>query len=137
MCQIDYCDERVLVLSENIRQARKEHKCAECNRAIEPGEKYLVESYIYDGEFTMHKTCTHCQVARDWLAKECGGWLYSGVYEDIREHVSEGCYGLPVARLAAGMRRRWRLRDQKLMPIPRLPLTSIEKVAYNDQTGGE
>jgi hypothetical protein len=124
MCMIDYCDERATVLHEQNRVARKQHKCSECQRQILTGEQYMHEAIVNDSSVDIFRTCEHCQVVREWLSEECGGWAYGGVEEDIREHFYEG-YGLPVGRLAAGMSRHWRRRDGRLMPVPVCPPTSI------------
>lgn len=125
MCMIDMADERVTVISERIGRARKQHKCDECSRRIEPGEQYLAEFYKSDGRTENHKTCSHCQVVRKWLNDECGGWIYGGVEEDIREHSWEG-HGIRVKMMAVGMERYWRRRDGRMWPIPRLPKTTHE-----------
>lgn len=127
MCMIDYAEDRVTVLHERVYSARKEHKCDECGRGILPGERYTVERYVYDGGATTHKTCRHCKVVRDWLNAECGGFLYTGVREDIQEHADEGHYGFGVKLLSIGIERRWRRRDGRLWPTPRLPKTTHEK----------
>jgi hypothetical protein len=129
MCMIDDCDERSTVLGESHPVARKKHKCGECRRVIEPGERYLAESLLFEGEVSTHKTCAHCEVARDWLARECGGWIYSGVAEDIREHVTSGYYGMAVARMAVGMSWKWRGKNGELFPVPSLPKTTHEEGA--------
>jgi hypothetical protein len=126
MCMIDDSDGRVEVLSMRWPRARKPHKCGECHRVIEPGERYNIHAGTYEGEFVTHKTCEHCTVARDWLSAECGGWLYEGVEEDISEHATNGLYGRPVMRLAIGMRRKWRTRKGALMPVPEVPATTHE-----------
>jgi hypothetical protein len=59
----------------------------------------------------------------DWLTKECGGYLYQGVAEDIIEHAREG-YGFGVYRLAVGIRNDWKRKDGSLWPIPKLPAIS-------------
>lgn len=115
MCMADYSEDRVTMISERITRARKQHKCAECNRRIEPGEQYLTEFYVFDGEHSSHKTCGHCQVVRKWLNDECGGWVYGAVEEDIREHSWEG-HGMRVKMMAVGMERR-------------LPKTTHERMA--------
>jgi hypothetical protein len=120
MCMVDDVD-RVLVLGAVIYVAKKEHKCGECTRVIRSGEKYLRERFVFDGEPSTHRTCSHCQVVRHWLSGECGGWVYGAIEEDIREH-AEGGYGLPVIKLAVGMRRNWTTRKGALMTVPTLPV---------------
>jgi len=47
-------------LSETWPKARKAHKCCECGRTIQPGEKYMCISGIWDGRPSRFKTCTEC-----------------------------------------------------------------------------
>jgi hypothetical protein len=97
--------------------ARKEHKCNECLRKIQPGEKYTRERFVWEGKAQTHKTCAHCMMARGWLHHNCGGWLYGAVEEDIREHAYEN-YGGYVKRLAVGMRWKWRAPSGRMLPVP-------------------
>ena len=120
MCMIDDSDGSTTILSERYRQARKSHRCSECYRTIRAGERYLAETCLFEGEITRHKTCSHCEVVREWLVKECSGFLYGGIGEDIAEHAHSGYYGFGVARLAAGMRSKWVRKTGLLWPIPHL-----------------
>jgi hypothetical protein len=122
MCMIDGADEPMRCWNTVTRKARKEHKCQECGRVIAAGESYRYGSGIdYDGLACSHKVCAHCLVACDWLTENCGGWIFSGVYEDIREHVDEYRRS-DLARIAIGMRRDWKpFRRAGLMPVPKLP----------------
>jgi hypothetical protein len=129
MCMIDGADERVNLLTDEMRTARKEHRCHECRRAILPGEKYSYESGVFDGRFCQYKTCAHCEVVKSWLAGECGGYIYGMVEEDIHEHASEGHYGFDVKKLAIGMSRDWRRRDGRLWPVPKKPPTTHQRMA--------
>jgi hypothetical protein len=127
MCSIDYCDDLVTVIADgHYVAARKPHKCMECGRGISKGERYHTETFKNDGTVTTHKTCAHCMVAREWLMKECGGWVYGAVEEDMSEH-ADTYYGLPVARLYVAMRNNWKRRDGSLRPIPAIPPTSYDK----------
>ncbi len=120
MCMADYSDGVSVVLHDRDQKARKPHQCSECNRIIEIGEHYNVQRCVFDGEANSYKTCEHCQVVKSWLTKECGGYLYQGVYEDIDQHRLEG-YGFGVIRLAEGMGRKWKRKNGKLWPIPKMP----------------
>lgn len=86
----------VELLSEVILRARKPHRCDECDRSIEPGERYRRHSYVYEGEFSSHAFCSHCWEAKRWLEVVCEGWVYSGILEDLAEHVSELDWNGPV-----------------------------------------
>lgn len=123
MCMYEDCDERAQVLGERYQKARKEHRCSECARVIKPGEKYLVE-FIKSDDVEQIKTCSHCEIARDWLSAECGGWVYTAIEEDVMEHAQSGYYGKDVKRLAVGMRRMWTTVKGTLMPLPKLPATT-------------
>jgi hypothetical protein len=120
MCMADYTDGASIVLHDRNQKARKEHKCSECHRTIQIGETYNVQRAVFDGQADSYKTCAHCQVVQSWLQKECGGYVYQGVHEDINEHRLGG-YGFGVVRLAAGMGAGWHRRDGRLWPIPKLP----------------
>jgi hypothetical protein len=141
MCMIDDCEKATLIGGAD-HKARKEHKCAECFRAIGIGETYRAEQFVFDGDFINHKTCAHCMVARMWLQAECGGWLYGGVEEDIAEHVNgfPGGYAIGVLRLVIGMRNHWRRRDGSVRGVPAMPATTHERMAAQPgerKEGGE
>ena len=128
MCMVDDSDGLVTVLRESTPMARKEHRCDECGRGICVGERYLNEGILWQGEKNTHKTCAHCQQVRSWLLTECGGWVFSGLREDINEHALEG-YGFGVLRLSAGIRRKWKRKDGRLWPIPKPVKTSLGPLA--------
>ena len=135
MCMVDDSDGSVTEISGLLqRMARVTHTCKECCRTIDKGETYFVESYVFDGDFHTHKTCAHCKVARDWLQAECGGWLYEGVEEDIREHVFSRMYPMSLARIAVGMQWKWRTPKGRLMPIPAMPQTTHEAALRREGT---
>lgn len=71
-----------------IRKARKQHRCFECGRTIEPGEKYEYISGIWDGAPSSYKTCLDCLSLRDVFF--CGGWIYGEVWNEFREWLYEG-----------------------------------------------
>ena len=128
MCMVDDCDGWVEMIAATRPKARKEHKCAECYRIISAGETYIRERFKFDGEITNHRTCAHCGIARGWLQAECGGYAFGAIEEDIAEHVGNGGYGLGVGRLVVGMRHHWRRRNGALLPLPRTPKTTHERM---------
>lgn len=131
MCMIDDADGNVTNLGPGrYVTARSTHKCAECARRIDPGEQYHRETFVFDGRFTLHKTCAHCMVVRQWLQDECGGWCYGSVEEDAADHSS--AYGVDLARAVIGMRWRWRGRSGRLMPVPKPIKTSHELRAMRE-----
>lgn len=118
MCMIG--DDFVEMLRSEDRRARKEHRCEECRRTIEPGETYRFEAWVFDGTLDQQKTCAHCVAyARPWLLDNCDGWIYQAMYEDIFEHFPHGTEEpLKCGRIIVGMRRKWRRRDGELMALP-------------------
>lgn len=118
MCMIDHADQ-ITVLSDGILTARKPHRCGECHRVIEPGERYLRTTGVFDG-FATYKTCLQCVAVREWLSQVCSGWIYTQVGEDLAEHFYEG-YGMWLGRAVIGMRNHWRKRDGSLMQPMKLP----------------
>ena len=126
MCMVDYADETCLVLQKKHRVSRVERKCHECQRKVKRGELYLHEVIKFNGEVSTHNICPQCLVVRHWLEKECSGWVYGGLEEDMVEHAQEGrLYPFPhwmsIARMAVGIRNGW---DNGKMP--RLALTSAD-----------
>lgn len=120
MCRVDGWDQ-VALLTNACRKSRKQHVCDECYRFIVFGEKYRYETYATEGTVYVHKTCAHCQVGRDWLVKNCGGYIYGEVLDEVHEHADEypdlrGALGAA----CAGMKTKWAV-DGALMPVPDMP----------------
>ncbi len=128
MCMLDDGDGCVTPLSEADPVARKAHKCKECGRAIAAGERYHVDIFVWEGDLHTHKTCAHCMVARAWLRDECGGFLFGAIEEDIREHTHSGDYPMGLHRLAVGMAWQWRAPTGRLLPVPKVPQTTHERM---------
>lgn len=113
------------------RVAKKPHKCNECSREIAVGERHRYVFMVYDGYPYTGRACAHCGVAQEWLARECGGYLWDGLWEDIRQHLEEyPALYWPLGRLYAGYRRRWCRRDGSLMMIPCVPTASVEHYVH-------
>lgn len=121
MCMIDDA-EGWKCSSTSAPVARKQHRCGECGRIIEPGETYhRLKGLDYESEgWTDAKTCAHCNAVASWLQVQCGGWLINGVLEDLEEHWREEdlLRGQYLGRAILNMRRRWRDRAGELVPIP-------------------
>jgi len=81
-----YDDGAATTLSEKIVTARKQHKCHECQRKIQPGERY--ENYVglYVNVFR-HKTCLDCVSLRDVFFTY--GYTYEAIWQDMWEHIYE------------------------------------------------
>lgn len=104
------------------RTARKAHKCGECRREIEPGERYYYATGITSGydKWGVFKTCAHCNYAAQWLMAECNGYLFGGVQEELEEHWHEEplMRSLDLGRRIIGMRRKWRTPTGELVAVP-------------------
>lgn len=128
MCSFDNCDEIVNVLTDRLVRAKKPHECGECYREIGTGETYRYTAGTFDGDFVIYKMCAGCDQAKEWLLNNCNGFLYHGIYEDIREHVD---YSYRAARIAVGMQRKWRaFKGEGLMKsVPAATQESIKEFA--------
>ena len=121
MCRIDGA-ERCMVIQSKDRKAAKMHLCSECGREIALGETYHYETTIFEGSRDSSKTCAHCMVGREWLIKNCGGFIYGEVIEEIQEHGDEyPKLRLPLYRVVAGARRKWQRFGNGLMTVPKMP----------------
>lgn len=120
MCMVDLADDGYWVtLTNKFRKARKQHRCVECARMIEPGETYRYASGVGEYGIDVWHCCEHCYAASSWLVKTCGGFLWEAVGEDLKEHWDESpeyC-SMWLGRAIVGMRRQWRRRDGSLMSV--------------------
>jgi hypothetical protein len=90
------------------RKAGQQRRCSECRKTIRRGERYEHASLLMEGYgWETFSTCQKCQAARQWLKRECGGWCYGGVLEDLIDHWNEGCHGDDLGELISGMKRKW------------------------------
>jgi len=83
-------DECVTLLRVTNPIARKSHTCMECNRDIPKGEKYYSENFVYEGDFSWHKTCDDCMSIRE-LFGGCG-FMYTRVIRDLEDMI-DNCGG--------------------------------------------
>jgi hypothetical protein len=121
MCNIDDA-ERVFILQESTRKARRAHKCDECRRDIEVGEAYQYEFGKLDSDAVAYRTCRHCLVGRAWLSTNCGGWVYGSVIEEIAEHADQyPALAGPLREIEAKAKSKWRMPNGDLMPVCALP----------------
>lgn len=119
MCMIRDVDCMASVYNETFPTARKEHKCTECRRIIQPKEKYKNIWGVWEGDSRTYKICSHCSVATDLLVRECDGFLLGDVLEDLREHRRHYDWSRDARRLAAGMYKKWTFNN-KMLPVPKL-----------------
>ena len=73
--------------------ARKHHQCTECKRVIVPGEQYTVESGIWAGHPSRHKTCSDCISVRNEFF--CQGYMYNELWFQFREYLIDGDGQIP------------------------------------------
>lgn len=71
------------VARDEIRTARKQHKCCECGNPILPGDKYEYATGRWDGEWSHYKTCVSCKWIRDRYCSH--GFVYGQLFEQIEE----------------------------------------------------
>jgi hypothetical protein len=81
--------------------ARKPHRCCECLRTIEIGERYERVSAKYDGRLADIKTCGDCSAIIASLQTDCY------VHSELRGYLSE----IPLARQTDAM-KAFRLRRE-------------------------
>jgi len=72
------------------RKARKEHKCIECGRNIEPGEMYIWEKGLWEGSFSEFKTCSDCLSVKNSFI--FAGIEYGTIWQELKNHL-EYCGG--------------------------------------------
>lgn len=93
-------------------KARKPHRCCECNREIQRGETYQLDTGRWDGDFNTYRTCAQCAEIRDVFT--CGGgWLYRSLWEDMEMafddlRMAGECWDELSAAAKAHLLVRWR-----------------------------
>lgn len=119
MCLIDDADPNDFYC-ESFPKARRQHKCSECFRTINPGEQYTRTSAKFDGVVKTYKMCQQCRQAAKWLEKHCGGWCHSAIQEELQEHYSEGYREDGLQSLVIGISRGWKaFRGDGLLEVPK------------------
>ena len=94
-------DDHVTMLAETKRKARKHHRCNECLGIIFPGQTYMDERYLFDGEVSTHKTCECCMSVRDHLFCQ---YTYGSIWSDLNDFLYDWAHyyldGIPWSRIA-------------------------------------
>ena len=118
MCAIDDA-EPCEFMDARFVTARKSHKCDECKRPIAAKEEYERVAAKWNGEFHSMAICSHCVAAREYLNRECNGYAYGVIREDLEEHWQDGG-SLELAKIVVGLRRKWTTIKGTLMPLPQV-----------------
>jgi len=116
------------------RKARKEHKCEECHRLIQPGEMYFFDTMVDHNNQSVvtTKMCAHCEAVIDIgvAMTGCGrSWWYGSVLNHvdeslgfvaniIREHTLKPGYTVRMLRFVAMAKGSWRDALGNLVPVP-------------------
>lgn len=128
MCMADFESGDTKAISQKLLTARKQHKCGECYRVIEPHEIY--EEYVGFGDSMFRrKTCQHCVLSRTWLEVNCGGrYIFGAVLEDLQEHWYESpeYRSLDLGRKILGMKKKWQGKSGNRLPLPNITMLSVE-----------
>lgn len=64
MCSCDVFDSPEFS-DHGFRKARKPHRCVECGKAIQPGERYQYYTAKWEGDVTTSKMCLWCSALAD------------------------------------------------------------------------
>ena len=85
-----YCDyERPSFCHVEMRKARKEHKCFECDHVIAVGEIYEHVRGKWEGDIYTFDTCERCVDLRTAIGDYCGGCFQYGVlFEEYSEYLN-------------------------------------------------
>jgi len=83
-CSCDF-DDFVEMHAQTTPIARRDHKCGCCGSVLPKGQRYVRDTYKWDGKFHADKTCVPCNQIRNDFCAPMGG-------RDFREHIRE-CLG--------------------------------------------
>ena len=101
-----YCE---FIVQED-RKARKPHKCCECDKVIQIGEKYEHARGKFEGEMWTADTCLICREIAETFY--CNGRMFGGeLWEDMEycfDQMTTGCLArLTTVAAKAELQRRW------------------------------
>jgi len=114
-------------------KARKPWQCEECNRTIEPGERYHLEVVAPwgEGRIAEYRLCVHCDGTLNLGVAFTGcpkSWYFGFIHDlneeaasfvaDILRHDLTGSQRISMLRTVVGRRRLWRRADGSLLPVP-------------------
>lgn len=94
-------------LSRRIVTANKQHKCDDCYRAIQPGERYEYTFGKWDGEVDRFKTCARCLDLREYVQAHvpCLCWAYGNIIDDCYNAVDAYAHEAPGLKFGYWRRR--------------------------------
>lgn len=100
-----YCD----FCTVEVRKARKPHRCCECDKEIQIGERYEHARGKFDGDMWSSDTCLICAEIAD--AFYCNGRMYGGgLWEEmgyILDEITTVCFSrLKTAAAKEELQRR-------------------------------
>ena len=84
----DVNEDGATFIEEALRYARKQHRCFECGRTINPKEVYEHTRGMWEGSFSTYKTCLDCYSVRKAMFKN--GWVYGMIWEDVVTFLDQG-----------------------------------------------
>lgn len=114
-CECDF--DAPSVYSKTAYVARKAHKCTECCRQIQPGERYENVFGIWDGRSDTFKTCPQCLALREWVSAHvpCVCWMHGNIRGDALEAAREWAHEAP-GLLFGAYRREVLIRNARGRP---------------------
>jgi hypothetical protein len=88
-CECIYADyDFVDFYTEQVRRARKNHRCSECGSSIFPGEEYAdVRHKNRGGPWERRKMCSTCRAIVDEFF--CDGYGFDHVMADLDQYVMD------------------------------------------------
>lgn len=95
---ICYCDDEPPSLyRRELRTARKEHRCHECHRKIQPGERYERVFGIWSGDTDVFNTCPHCLALRDHVDAHipCFCWNHGNMLDEAESVIADYLHESP------------------------------------------
>lgn len=105
-CYCDVGDGYPDVYRKETRTARVQHRCYECGKAIKTGERYEYTASLFDGSWTIAKTCCRCLDVREYVTAHapCFCWLHGSMLDEAREAAND--YGRYSAGFYIGTMKR-------------------------------
>jgi hypothetical protein len=89
MCNFDVEDPSQF-WKEEYKTARKQYECEVCGGKILPGQKYHIQTSLYDGSWDRFRACLRCGEASDEFADRHGGKpTHQTLTEELHECLME------------------------------------------------